>query len=485
MEKRYVGTWWVHGDPRKAERGVLTIQEGSIRLELIGTLSDSAHPFRAEEGSPGPDIDGVTSNGKFIRLEQCLQIASTMTYSSRPRFDDVVPQTFYRPTNVHIAPNSVFLRNTDLVFQRLAVGFTYLPDWVQRLRVTSTVSPLESGEVRGVQANLEYVELPVLMVGETRIRLSQGFETGGDRYRTFSLSPKVWVWFERQEALSVEAWHRTWVGPFADFLTLMTGMVNRVTEVHGFHDANEEPLDPPINDRRSRPLAIEFVNGAIAKEAASDLTELNRSTAPYLLPSLEGALSETLSLWYAAHSEIPQVLALVFGVEREPDHYVSDQFLNLARALEIAHRARGANSFEPPDRYAERLATILAAVPDEHRPWLRDRLSHGNEPSFRVRVERFLTTLPDIESALPCSIETLAALISTNRNRLTHYSRASRARSLMGADLYRLSRVLLFVLKAWLLNELRLDPSRIALASESRFWSAELRSVLARRDIPD
>lgn len=484
MKDRYVGTWWLSGRRDQTERGILAFVEDNLQLELLGTLIRTEARELSKDDTGGPvNIEGVSSDGKHIQLGDCFRISSNVTHLASPAEEGAVPHTLYRPSRAFITANSQFVRDTSLHFHRIAVGMTYLPDWVHRFRVDTSVPPAEDGTVAGIEAALRYLELPQVHVDGITIRLSQGFETEGDRTHYWTVRPKVWVWFEATEPLNVPEWTRTWIAPFQDFLTLMTGQTNHMTEVHGFHDMNRQPLQEPVSGKAWRDIPVEYVTDEIARHQRRTPPALPRHAAPYLLPDLEQHLEHTLATWYRVWHDTPAVFALTFGVERAPDHYISDQFLNLARAAEILHRAHGDNNYEPIPDFCRRRREIVDAVPEEYQAWLLERLQNANSPSFRERMRRLLASLPEITDDIPHGIGVLAKLVANNRNHLTHYSRPNPRWTLSGSDLYVLARVLLFVLKSKLLQQMNLDPRRLHRSPDHHHWTATLEVLLEGRGI--
>jgi len=103
----------------------------------------------------------------------------------------------------------------------------------------------------------------------------------------------------------------------------------------------------------------------------------DRSASPLepedmLLPlcSIRTDLGNIVAKWFAANETMAQVLDLYFAASHSAELFPETRFLMYLQALEAYHRIRYRNFEVDPAEHAERLAIILASIPEQYREWM-------------------------------------------------------------------------------------------------------------------
>ena len=98
--------------------------------------------------------------------------------------------------------------------------------------------------------------------------------------------------------------------------------------------------------------------------------------------------------------------------------------------------------------------SVIAAAPDEHRPWLKERLAHSNEPTLRERLVELHRRANGVVSGVLGSADAFADPVVGARNALTHRGTPHKAKEIPGRELFRLTEQIAFLLTACLMLDL-------------------------------
>ncbi len=137
MEKfELLGTWWLHPNQSNALPGTLTFSDqDGIYLTLMGSFKPISE---LQEIKSYPIILGITKDGKYVTLSECLEVQSQLglggSFYSNQRFRI---QSAY--LGVHFAdPNAIR-------FHKMEIQYSYLPQWVHLPLGETRVIPDEKG----------------------------------------------------------------------------------------------------------------------------------------------------------------------------------------------------------------------------------------------------------------------------------------------------------------------------------------------------
>ena len=181
---------------------------------------------------------------------------------------------------------------------------------------------------------------------------------------------------------------------------------------------------------------------------------------PWLqLKHLGDRFETALQGWFAFRKSDKEAYDLLNEYVRFGDDRLhQDQLLDLARIIELYHR--GADRYEQlvvtRDEHRARIKKLAAAVPDEDKSWLKDKLARATSTLPQKIVELVEDLGVAVEPVIKCTVEEFAAQATNNRNYYTHYSSYYKDAGKIAEDLelYTLVQQLLVVVRACVLREL-------------------------------
>lgn len=195
--------------------------------------------------------------------------------------------------------------------------------------------------------------------------------------------------------------------------------------------------------------------------------------------TLEEEFENVLNSWYEICDELDNFMDLYFSTRESQEMLLSNNFLNLARAIESYHRGTYSGSYMEKEDYRQEIWPIFKdAIPDDKiqekvesgeieqervdgfKQSLKNETKWGYEYSLRTRMKEIFD---DYESRFEEVIEQgrsnfVHEIVST-RNFLTHFSEESEEDSLEIEELVRPTLQLRFITETFLLEELDLLES--------------------------
>jgi hypothetical protein len=243
--------------------------------------------------------------------------------------------------------------------------------------------------------------------------------------------------------------------------------------------------------RSVQELRVRGVAGGGSGEARPDMMvdifypsfARDRSAGPLapedmLLPlrHIRADLGNIIAKWFSANETMPQVLDLYFAASHSAELFPETRFLMYVQALEAYHRIRYRNFEVDPAEHAERLAIILASIPEQYREWMRDGLEHSNEPSHGQRVREIYRDLSDVMDEFVEDKKRFIYQVVKTRNQMMHLEGDSLV--LEGNDLVLATTRLRLLLELCLLKEIGIGKEKMkaAVLNNSMFSRIRARS---------
>lgn len=133
-----------------------------------------------------------------------------------------------------------------------------------------------------------------------------------------------------------------------------------------------------------------------------------------------------ISIWYEKFNSILPSINLYISYLTTRNNSIENKFLWLAQAVEALHRRTSDKKLMPDECFLKMKEEILESCPDNHKDWLRQKISHGNEIGFRIRVKELINPVADIlkneinDNQIDKKIKNCIKKIVSFRNQLTH-----------------------------------------------------------------
>jgi hypothetical protein len=378
----YAGWWWIPQNPDDSVPGTLKFsQEEGLRLSLQGSLGDT----QVMGGDVGQGKSLSLILGVVPNLRVTLIAASpTRRQLHSPGFDTAEYRVGIAYLGEHIE------RPEDLRFSKLKLQLTHLGDWIAEGKVYWRV-PRPDDSTKRYEFGYEHQNPePEPIEGGTVAIDYQAHMQQTTLSAELRVSPVIR--FELQEPLDIDGWHRHYLRPVANLLSLATGRAVYLSEVKVF---------PEGSDKRDgvQVVAQPFVTERLDKSVlTSDGMLFSRR-------DLNITFGELMQRWLTIHRELEPILNLYFSIGRSPAMYLEHRFLSLFQALEGYHRRRF-----PEKKQRERLCKLIDTTGEIFSPWAPNPAKKSDVVTKIVQTRNGLThqTPGQVESSL--DVDTLFLL---------------------------------------------------------------------------
>ena len=414
------GKWWTPATPHHVTEGEMTFDpsKGAI-LKLSGLLDESetcAMPFEI--------VLGDTENGIAVTMIGSNGIWLTRPYRAADAGESDMPACSSLCANVLLVGRH-YLSPKEIDFQGFDIDLSHLSDWVglnnprctDQHQSTAVAPPHDIGQLGKLiiepgDGNSCHL---VLRFGGA-VDLDKGIELVRQLRNLMSL-----LMHRSVQVLRV----RGAVGGGAD--NIQSGMMVDIFYPSFAQDRSASPLEP------------------------EDM----------LLPlcNIREELGSIVAKWFSANETMAQVLDLYFAASHSAELFPETRFLMYVQALEAYHRLRYRNFELDPKEHAERLAVIIASIPEQYREWMRDGLEHSNEPSHGQRLKEVYRDLSDIMDEFVEDKKRFVHQVIKTRNQMTHLEGDSMV--LEGKDLALATTRLRLLLELCLLSEIGIGPEKM------------------------
>lgn len=170
--------------------------------------------------------------------------------------------------------------------------------------------------------------------------------------------------------------------------------------------------------------------------------------------------SHHINKWMKACKELSPSISLYFSSAAGQHGVIEARFISLVQGLETYHRANSNDKKMPQEIFEGLVKHLIDNCPDEHKVWLKGRLSHGNEINLMARMKGLIFSLEGIlgEKKL---LKRLSREVVDTRNYLTHYNPDLKEKAASGKRLVQLNYLLELVFLAHFLNIIGFDDEKI------------------------
>lgn len=103
-----------------------------------------------------------------------------------------------------------------------------------------------------------------------------------------------------------------------------------------------------------------------------------------------------ISNWYNNFSKFLPSINLYISFQIVSNNNVENKFLWLAQSVEALHRRTSDKKLMGDEEFKHMCNSIIEKCPDEHKEWLTQKISYGNEVGFRIRLKELLNPVLEI-----------------------------------------------------------------------------------------
>ncbi|TDB73335.1 HEPN domain-containing protein [Micromonospora sp. KC721] len=447
-----LGIFWLAGHEEDSLTGRLRFDpEKGASVSLVGIFD---HGAGAETGET-TRINGWIGS-KRVTLERCFLRKSNRGSTGLQRCEYHVNQIFL---GHHLVEG-------DLWFQTATAEWGDLDAWVGQKR------SIEPSVLEGPGAKFQFTYDPPedqeARFSRGRIILGTAWSREVEQIKgiTFSHWPRLRITYDERQGFDKI---RKDVGRVQSLLSLCM-------DAHAIQD--RLTLQRP--DVRARLLSGE---DAGCEEEIELLVPWLRYTKPadrkarhphQMVLTFEGLGGiESVARWLDVSERFQEPLDSLMSVQRAEKIFAENRFLNVTFASEAFHRIMYGGTQMDQEDFDSLYRTIVASVPEQHRPWVKDKFQYANEMTLRKRMRQLAAKSGAATRLITGNIDQWAFAVSQVRNGLTHLGPVPRR--FQGRDLRALSDSVYAVTRACMLIECGVRQEDLAkwAASYSASWLVE------------
>lgn len=467
MILEYIGYWWLPSNPSVKLPGIMKVSdEDGICLELLGTFR-SITSLEINSHDDCEIILGFTNDGKFLTLIESRN------------FNFVLPSLGITTQKYQV--NSFFIgvhfsKKEDIRFFKLSIEYTYLPTWVY----SGTPKFLEewnqdSSENSFADSIVKNMNAPVLEAKTSRGKISilPHRESSTDPLELIQ-KKNARISIDLLNDLSMNECYLDFVYPLQNLLTLATNQNNFVINLTVFsRNGTKSPNQVELEE-----LPIQFISKVTVQ---SKPQRKFSGEILFSLKDIENELALYIQQWLNLNEKVKHICDIYFGIKYAEFMYEEQRFLSVMQALESYHRIKFSNEQVSQEKHKNRLQEIHSKVPDCYLDWLKEKLSFSNEPSLKNRIEELVKCYEGVIQPLIKNSDKFIARVKNTRNYFTHYDVSLKEKYAQGDELFRLTQILSFLLRACLLSELGCSSERcvdlLCKNSEYKYTAKEIQKA--------
>ena len=152
--------------------------------------------------------------------------------------------------------------------------------------------------------------------------------------------------------------------------------------------------------------------------------------------NVKDRFDELVTEWFSLCDRLENILPLFIDQFINESRFDANKFLNIAQAAESLHSILYNHTRLPEDEYKKKLNEIVNSVPEEHKDFVKERLSYANALTLSDRLKELVGKCPvEIKKKYFPDEETFIKQIRDSRNYYTHYDKSGKKHILEGKDL--------------------------------------------------
>lgn len=407
--------WFVPSNPGNRLAGELYYDpEAGSELTLYGTFSDDILSVADSQ----PVIIGLVEGSRYVTLFDTFLIRRESVTFRR----DAELSTPICTYCVNFFALDCCVDSWDsLQVSSVKVHYRNLEEWV-KVKGLEFGDPMEDRKKKEVNVKYVYRE---------PISFSLPYEGVSARF-FFTLQPFSYEVFPK----SIHLEHSTYLritssqpknlSEFQEYIYRMQSLIIIALYQDTFVDFFEFRLEG--NDKWSK---FYFHKG---KRDKKPLRDIWRMLFNYW--EVKDRFDELVAAWFSLCDRLENIHPLFIDQFINESRFDANKFLNIAQAAESLHSILYNHTRLPEDEYKKKLNEIVNSVPEEHKAFVKKKLSQANALILAERLQELVGKCPDeIKKKYFPDEETFIKQIRDSRNYYTHYDKSGKKHILEGKDL--------------------------------------------------
>lgn len=444
------GIWWSADSPTHQTPGLFAFSRATgASLELLGGLRPDRgvgpRSWSAMATAREPIVFGLTEAGVRITLVDCMLVHSHLLLSAGTLRERYVCHLVFKGIHLH-DPLAV-------TFETSLLKLSHLDDWATLSGFTGSITYSADNRLQRYDCSFTWPQEYQAESGEGVLSVTYRFHHKiNEHWSERHLKQGTLLRFSPSRPVTLGEYLRRFVRPMEQFLSLAVGRRTFVTSL-------ELQLATPQTVRTGDTGSggsIGWVEALFDEGLRSiDEERLTMDQMLFTLSDIESRFSETIRAAFEIANRYRGALNAFISVYYDIGMLGEQRFLDLARAAESLHREdRGRDELDEP-AHASRLERIVRAAPEEDREWLRERLQHSNDASFRSRLKDLIAEVEPLVQPLllPKKASAIDQIVAA-RNSLTHLDSSGSQEEPDLKRLFQLSEILGVLVEGVLLRRL-------------------------------
>lgn len=409
------GIWFVPSTPENRLAGELCYDpEAGSKLTLYGSFSDNLITIDDSQKV----IIGLVEGSRYVTLFDTFQIRRESVTFRR----DTELSTPICTYCVNFFALDCYVDSWDsLLVSSVKIHYRNLEEWVG----------VTGFEFDDLMEDCKKNEVDVKYVYREPISFSLPYEGVLARF-LFTLQPFSYEVFPK----SVHLEHSTYLlitssqpknlSDFQEYIYRMQALIIIALYQDTFVDLFEFQLER--NEKWSR---FYFHQG---KRDIKPLRDFRRML--FTFQSVRDRFDKFVSDWFSLCDSLDNILPLFIDQFINESRFDANKFLNIAQAAESLHSILYNHLRLPKDEYKKKLNEIVTSVPEEHKDFVKKKLSQANALILAERLKELVDKCPDeIKQKYFPDEKTFINQIRDSRNYYTHYDRKGKKHILENRDL--------------------------------------------------
>jgi hypothetical protein len=475
VEQTWRGPFWLPDEADSEQRGVLTYDpDRGVTLSLVGGFaeyrqveSSGANQQIHERRQRFPVIHGRIGSTPVSLLD--CRIRRSRSSGWMPDEQEITAARMLK---------GVFLDDPDAEsFSELTLELENLTRWDRREDVMTYTTEDDSVPL-GVawKVTVDPVDPLVASVGDLTIELARRYSRPWGEMRRDGLDASSFVasYLVIKSALpkSIAQWGEV-AKQFQDLVTFAMDTPCAVIS-EALTPSAELRANDPAEARSEIALYSRHINAPEPEESAVEVREA------FFTLATDGVDFETvIPRWVEVNNRFRAAFDMILGLRYVKRGYLQNQLITTVAAAESVHASL---EFDPPMPNTEFKAlkkSLLKVVPDERRPWLREKLGSNRHTLVRQLTDLAQTSDDDVMRSLVPNIEAWATATKNERNPVAHGGNRSADVKLLSA----ITSVTEAVVIVNLLHQLGLSTERLRFIVVDN-PTVRTAALLARRQWP-
>lgn len=422
MEKiEIVGYWNLPGDESNSYSGNLLVEDGKIKLTLLGCYDLPGGTFT---------VHGLSTSGKKITLYKCFTTKRSMSVPGIP-YAEVTSNYFIKGEH---------LTDDSLTFSNALLDFSGLSEWID----IGGFTDFENRE----ELSIKYKTPEAITFYKTEnIEFAFVFQSSSPIFRpthSYTISQQTVIQIKHKNEFNLdEFWE--YVSIIKSFLTLAYF---------------SEPILQELKFKKENKILEVIYAG---QKTDFKKLKVNKRDFLFTYKNVKNQLQTIFSKWATLNKVLDPVVNILLEAFGTRNIINENKFLNIIQGIETFHRRVKKNEMEKDIFHKKRVSEIIALCPLEYRPWLQEKLNFSNEPTLKQRIEELFETMdPLLKNHLFNDYESIISNAKNSRNYYTHYSPKLEKKALKDTQLFYLTERLKIFLLILLLSETGIEKENLS-----------------------